>query len=57
MVESKSVEESANAVEEELISNNLVSWWCIKLASLRVCDTELTSSMPSLEKGKRLRND
>ena len=51
------IEGSADPVEDHLVSNSLVSWWCIRLASLRVRNTELTSSVPSLEEGKRLTKD
>ena len=56
-MESNKLEGSADAVEAGWVSNNLVSWWRIKLALLKVCNIELTISMPSLEEGKRLTND
>ena len=56
-MESNKLEGSADAVEAGWVLNNLVSWWRIKLALLKVCNIELTISMPSLEEGKRLTND
>ena len=48
------MEGSADEMKDGLVFNSLVSWWCIRLASLRVRNTKLTPLMPSLEEEKRL---